>query len=122
MIACQVRPTYTRTPHTPSIIVSNHVWRLPEIIRGLGASSRFEGVITSARVGVRKPHPGIFEAALRLAGTPVDATIYVGDSVKHDVQGARGVGMGSILIDRESRYDPADVDVPTIRKLTELLP
>ncbi|MDA0351899.1 MAG: HAD-IA family hydrolase [Chloroflexi bacterium] len=105
-----------------SLIVSNHVWRLPEIIRGLGASARFEGVITSARAGFRKPHPAIFEAALRLASTPVEATIYVGDSYKHDVEGARGVGMASILIDRDSRYATAEVDVPVIKKLTELIP
>lgn len=110
-----------------SLIVSNHVWRLPEIIRGLGVSARFEGVITSARAGVRKPNPAIFEAALRLADTPVDATIYVGDSYKHDVEGARGVGMASILIDRPSpdgtlRYATAEVDVPVIKTLTELAP
>lgn len=105
-----------------SLIVSNHVWRLPEIIRDLGVSARFEGVITSARAGVRKPHPAIFESALRLAGTTVDETIYVGDSYKHDVEGARGVGMASILIDRESRYATAEVDVPVITELTELLP
>ena len=105
-----------------SLIVSNHVWRLPEIIRGLGVSARFEGVITSARTGFRKPHPAIFEAALRLADTPVGATVYVGDSIKHDVEGARGVGMASILIDRGSRYTEAEVNVPVITKLTELLP
>jgi HAD superfamily hydrolase (TIGR01662 family) len=109
-----------------SLIVSNHVWRLPEIIRELGVSARFEGVITSARVGVRKPHPAIFEAALRLAGTTVEQTIYVGDSYKHDVEGARGVGMASILIDRPnpdgSVRNTAEVDVPVITELTELLP
>ena len=105
-----------------SLIVSNHVWRLPEIIRGLGVSARFEGVITSARVGVRKPHPAIFEAALRLAGTPANETIYVGDSYKHDIEGARGVGMASTLIDREERYATAEVDVPVIKLLTELAP
>lgn len=105
-----------------SLIVSNHVWRLPEIIRELGVSARFEGVLTSARAGVRKPHPAIFEAALRLAATSVDETIYVGDSYQHDVVGARGVGMASILIDRESRYGTAEVDVPVITQLTELVP
>ena len=105
-----------------SLIVSNHVWRLPEIIRGLGVSARFEGVITSARVGARKPHPAIFRAALRLAGTTPAETVYVGDSYKHDVEGARGVDMASILIDRDARYTTAEVDVPVISLLTELAP
>jgi putative hydrolase of the HAD superfamily len=103
-----------------SLIVSNHVWRLPEIIRALGISARFEGVITSARVGVRKPHPRIFEAAMRLAATGPDETIYVGDSYKHDVLGARGVGMDAILIDRDGRTDGQQLDVTVIHTLDEL--
>jgi putative hydrolase of the HAD superfamily len=105
-----------------SLIVSNHIWRLPEVIRALGVSARFEGVITSARVGVRKPHPEIFEAALRLAGTTSAETVYVGDSYRHDVLGARGVGMASILIDREGRYAGEELDVPVIKSLEELAP
>lgn len=103
-----------------SLIVSNHVWRLPEIIRALGVSSRFEGVLTSARIGVRKPHPKIFEAAMHLAGTGPEETIYVGDSYKHDVLGARRVGMDAILIDRERRTDGAELDVEIIHSLEEL--
>jgi len=103
-----------------SVIVSNHIWRLPEIIRALGVSARFEGVITSARIGVRKPHPRIFEAAMRLAGTGPDETIYVGDSYKHDILGARGVGMDAVLIDRERRTDGQDFDVTVIHSLAEL--
>jgi len=105
-----------------SLVVSNHIWRLPEVIRALGVSARFEGVITSARVGVRKPHPEIFEAALRLAGTSPAETVYVGDSYRHDVLGARGVGMASILIDREGRYAGEELDVPVIKSLEELAP
>jgi putative hydrolase of the HAD superfamily len=103
-----------------SLIVSNHVWRLPEIIRALGGSARFEGVLTSARIGVRKPHPKIFEAAMRLAGTGPRETIYVGDSYKHDVVGARGVGMEAILIDRDGRTEGQQLDVTVIHTLEEL--
>lgn len=103
-----------------SLIVSNHIWRLPEIIRALGVSARFEGVLTSARVGVRKPHPRIFEAAMHLAGTGPTETIYVGDSYKHDVIGARGVGMDAILIDRDGRTEGQQLDVTVIRTLDQL--
>jgi putative hydrolase of the HAD superfamily len=103
-----------------SLIVSNHVWRLPEIIRALGVSARFKGVLTSARVGVRKPHPRIFEAAMHLAGTGPGETIYVGDSYKHDVIGARGVGMEAILIDRDGRTAGEQLDVAVIHSLEEL--
>jgi putative hydrolase of the HAD superfamily len=103
-----------------SLIVSNHIWRLPEIVRALGVSARFEGVLTSASVGVRKPHPRIFEEAMQLAGTGPAETIYVGDSYKHDVLGARGAGMDAILIDREGRTKGEQLDVTVIHTLEEL--
>ena len=61
--------------------------------------------LTSARIGVRKPHPKIFEAAMRARRhRACNETIYVGDSYKHDVLGARNVGMDAILIDRDASY------------------
>ncbi|MDA1241405.1 MAG: hypothetical protein O2798_11290, partial [Chloroflexi bacterium] len=39
------------------VIVSNHVWRLPEIVDGLGLGPYVAGAVTSARAGARKPHP-----------------------------------------------------------------
>ncbi len=82
------------------IVVSNHVWTLPEILRQLDGHARFEGVVTSARVGYRKPHPAIFEAALRLgSGTP-EETLMVGDNISADIEGGRAVGLRPVLIDR----------------------
>jgi HAD superfamily hydrolase (TIGR01549 family) len=85
-----------------AIVVSNHVWALPEIVRQLDGHARFEGVITSARVGYRKPHPAIFEAALRLGSGAPEATLMVGDSVRADVEGGRRAGLRPVLIDRSS--------------------
>jgi len=83
-----------------AIIISNHVWTLPDIIRHLDGHARFEGVVTSARVGFRKPHPGIFEAALRLGtGAPVE-TLMVGDNPRADIEGGRAAGLRPVLIDR----------------------
>src|SRR5690606_17295792 len=62
-----------------AVVVSNHIWQLPEIVRALGCGSRFEGVVTSARAGYRKPHPEIFRAALRLSGSMPESTLMVGD-------------------------------------------
>jgi putative hydrolase of the HAD superfamily len=83
-----------------SIIVSNHVWTLPEIIRQLDGHARFEAVVTSARVGYRKPHPAIFEAALRLGTGAPEETLMVGDNPRADIEGGRAVGLRPVLIDR----------------------
>jgi len=56
-----------------------------------------EGLITAAvsssEHGYMKPHPSIFEAALQLVGAPAALSVMVGDSLKHDIEGAARVGM-----------------------------
>lgn len=102
-----------------SLVISNHVWALPEIIGQLGAGELFDGVVTSARCGYRKPHPAIFHAALRLTSAPPAEIVMVGDSVSADVRGAEAVGMRAVLIDREgTRQAPSDVHV--IRSLLDV--
>ena len=48
-----------------------------------------------------KPHPSIFRAALRgRAGRRRCDAVMVGDSVRHDVEGALRVGMRAVLLHR----------------------
>jgi putative hydrolase of the HAD superfamily len=77
--------------------------------------------LSSSEHGYLKPHPSIFEAALRLVGADAERSVMVGDSVPHDIQGARRVGMRGILVQR-SPEPPADAvaDIPVIRDLSEL--
>jgi len=63
-----------------------------------------DAIVDSRTHGRVKPHPTIFEAALaRLEVAPAEA-VMVGDSVEEDVEGARALGMGAILVDREERH------------------
>ncbi|KAB2958457.1 MAG: HAD family hydrolase, partial [Thermoanaerobaculia bacterium] len=45
-------------------VVSNWDERLPRVLAALGLARRFESVVTSAEVGVEKPHPAIFGTVL----------------------------------------------------------
>ncbi len=86
-------------------IVSNHIWRLPEVVTALGLGDLVGSVLTSARVGVRKPHPAMYEAVLCALGVPDDArdtVLFVGDSVTADVWGPRAFGMRAVLLDRSN--------------------
>ncbi len=104
--------------------VSNWVWQLPELLHSLELVTHFDFIAASARVGFEKPHPGIFNWALERAGVAPEEVVHVGDHVDADVEGARGVGIEGVLIDRSQRYRPDDVPdgVPVIRTLAELLP
>lgn len=104
--------------------VSNWVWNLPELLHALDLVQHFDFIAASARIGFEKPHPRIFEWALREADVDPAAVIHVGDHVDADVEGARGVGIEAVLIDRIGRYRPDEVPdgVPVIHSLDELLP
>jgi putative hydrolase of the HAD superfamily len=99
-----------------ALVVSNHLWELPEIVRALGLGAKLEGVLTSARVGYRKPHPAIYAAALRLAGCDPSEVLFVGDNPESDVDGPRAAGMCAVLLDRAGTHEGADV----IRSLMEI--
>ena len=81
--------------------------------------------VSSSEHGMMKPHPSIFNAVLSLIGVaPADA-LMVGDSVRHDVEGALGVGMRAALVHRSETAHPREQElsergVRTIRSLREL--
>ena len=101
-----------------AVVVSNHVWRLPEIMRALGVGAKFEGVVTSARAGARKPHPRIYQHALRLTSARPEEVVMVGDSLTADVAGAERAGIHGVYLDRHDQ--PAPEGIPTIRTLLDI--
>jgi HAD superfamily hydrolase (TIGR01662 family) len=80
----------------------------------------FSVTVSSAAHGYMKPHPSIFETALRQAGATAAASVMVGDSVEHDIVGARQVGMRAILVSRHGRHVDCPFDVPVISTLRDL--
>ena len=60
--------------------------------------------VTSLEVGMEKPHPTIFEEALRQAKVSVSEAMHVGDQVESDVCGAEKVGIIPVLLDRDGNH------------------
>lgn len=56
----------------------------------------FEAVITSEAAGVKKPHPKIFEMALKESGAIAGHSVMIGDTYEADIVGAQNVGMPAI--------------------------
>lgn len=66
---------------------------------GPGALAQFYETLGGTVTYIGKPHRAIFTAALRSLGDPSPGRVLmVGDSVKHDVAGGRGVGLLTVLI------------------------
>jgi putative hydrolase of the HAD superfamily len=106
-------------------IVSNWDSRLFGLVSGLGLEGYFEFVLASAVFGFSKPHPKIFEEALRRMGVLPQEAVHIGDSLEDDVSGAVGAGLEAIFIDRHdpegTRHHTIPEKVRIIRHLSELL-
>ena len=81
----------------------------------------FDVTLSSYQHGFMKPHPSIFEAALRAVGSPDQVeTVMVGDSLAHDIEGALAIGMRGVLIARAGRQPGTPAELPVIQSLREL--
>jgi putative hydrolase of the HAD superfamily len=78
--------------------------------------------ISSSDHGFMKPHPSIFAAALQLLDVAPPDAVMVGDSLRHDVEGAIRAGMRGILLHRGGSPSAraAELGVPVIQSLREL--
>jgi len=77
--------------------------------------------LSSSEHGYLKPHPSIFESALKLLGVAAAESVMVGDSLSHDIEGARSAGMRGILVQRSPDAAVTGLPgVPVIRNLSEL--
>jgi HAD superfamily hydrolase (TIGR01549 family) len=83
------------------------------------------GAVSSSDHGYNKPHPSIFRAALQLLGVRPDQAFMVGDNFRHDIAGARAIGMHGVLLRRSgvrlAGADERDIaGIPVITSLHEL--
>lgn len=98
-------------------LVSNTERDLEHFLAHFALEPLVDAVIASQVIGVLKPAPAIFAAALAALGVAAADAVMVGDSLEDDVRGAQRCGCGAILLDRAGRHG---LEVPTIRSLAEL--
>jgi HAD superfamily hydrolase (TIGR01549 family) len=93
-----------------------------EILADTGVAGRFEVVVISAEVRLRKPHPGIFRHLLDRLRLEPREVLFVGDTPHEDVVGARGAGIPVVWLSEKRKDVSAEVVGAdyTIGNLTEL--
>jgi putative hydrolase of the HAD superfamily len=96
-------------------VVSNSDGRVEQALEAAGLLSYFDVVIDSALVGVEKPDPRIFHAALDALGVAPGEALYVGDLYEVDVVGARAAGMEAVLLG-----EPGGAPGPACRRVRSL--
>jgi HAD superfamily hydrolase (TIGR01549 family) len=93
-----------------------------EIMADTGVKDKFEAIIISADLKLRKPNPKIFAHMLAMLNLAARDVLFVGDTPHHDVGGAKAVGMSAAWISRHALPLPEGVAQPdfVIRDLAEL--
>ena len=71
-------------------------WLLHGDLEQMGIEQRLDFSVFSSEVGMRKPHPVIFERALDALGVEAERTLFVGDRLYEDVRGASELGMTTV--------------------------
>ena len=100
-------------------IISNMGRELHEIIIQLGLAKLIDFGITSSEAGAAKPHPPIFQLALKKADVSSCEAIHVGDDYEGDILGARRVGIHSVLLNRKGEIH-TPYNCPVISSLEDL--
>jgi FMN phosphatase YigB (HAD superfamily) len=89
-----------------------------------------EIILISAEVGIRKPHPRIFQLALQHWQATPDQAVMVGDTLGADILGGLNAGIATIWITRRANTRDnieqkdiiqADAVVTQLQEIPELL-
>ncbi len=92
-------------------LVSNAFWGV-DVIRAMldrdGLLPHLDMVLCSSAVGVRKPHPAIYRAALDGLGVEPAKTVFIGDRLLEDVAGPHRLGMHAILTHQFRQEGPPE--------------
>src|SRR5258708_37491797 len=99
-------------------VISNADGKIDAVLQRCGIADCFASITDSGNVGYEKPHPAIFEAALREIKATASESLYVGDVYSLDYVGARNAGMQAILFDVAGSYRGRDL--PRVESLAGL--
>lgn len=78
--------------HIPMVLVSNFYGNVEAVLHEFGFTPYFKAVIESARVGIRKPDPRIYELGVEALGLAPEDVVVVGDSFPKDIVPAKTLG------------------------------
>jgi FMN phosphatase YigB (HAD superfamily) len=85
-----------------TVIASNTYWRDAESywddFRALGMAEDIDAIVTSNDAGHLKPHPAVFEMAIRASEADPDRIVVIGNKEENDILPALALGMRTILV------------------------
>jgi HAD superfamily hydrolase (TIGR01509 family) len=110
------------------VIASNTYWRDADSywddFKLLGMAEYIDAVVTSVDAGHLKPHPAVFELAVRAAGVPAEECVVIGNKERNDVEPALALGMRAVLVypdDPPPQATKADAVAPDLWECANVL-
>lgn len=82
-------------------VVSNFDSRIHAVLNVLQLSEFFSTITISTEVGAAKPHPKVFEIALKKHACLPTEAVHIGDSFREDYEGAKAAGLRAVWLRRQ---------------------
>jgi putative hydrolase of the HAD superfamily len=99
-------------------VISNADGKIADVLARCGIADLFETITDSGIIGREKPHPAIFESAVRSLNVHPGESLYIGDVYSVDYLGATRIGMQAILFDVAGAY--RERNLPRVESMVEL--
>ncbi len=81
----------------------------------------FKDILVSEELGVAKPKIEFYQKAIESIGISPKNILYVGDSLKLDVEPANKLGIKSLLIDREGFYKNSNYRIQSLNEIKNFI-
>lgn len=104
--------------HYAIAVISNADGKIEAVLQRCGIADCFASITDSGIVSHEKPHPAIFESALRAMKAEPAESLYVGDVYSVDYVGAKNAGMDAVLMDVAGAY--RERGLPRVESIAEL--
>jgi putative hydrolase of the HAD superfamily len=102
-------------------IVSNFIVKegVEELLKINGIYKYFDFVVTSIKIGWRKPHHIIYDTALDLAKVSKEEILFTGDDYVCDYEGPTKYGIDAVLLDKECIYGNVEKRIITLDQIVD---
>ena len=88
------------------------------VLREAGLDSFFDAIVISDEEGLRKPNSELFDRTCTRLGADAARSLYVGDTLVEDIEGATGAGLRAVWIHANAQdISPAVATLPDVRDL-----
>ena len=102
------------------VVVSNSEGMLARLFDALSLTPAVDAIVDSGLLGVEKPDPRIFAAALEVASVAPERALHLGDTFATDVAGARAARIRTALLDPHDHYAGLHLDVPRVEGVEQV--